>query len=118
LDLEICAVNVTLNKKDICVLSYYNPPQIELSLKVFVILKNTNTNFILMGDLNSKLTLWEAEKNNPNGDVFQEILLNYDCLILNNKNQLIFVLMEIVSKFWITVLFQAIFTTFLNHLRH
>ncbi len=31
------------------------------------------------------MTLWEAEKNNPNGDVFQEILLNYDCLILNNK---------------------------------
>ena len=39
-----------------------------------------------MGDLNAKLIVLEAEKNNSNGEILQEIVLNYDCLILNNKN--------------------------------
>jgi exonuclease III len=85
LEIEICAVNIMINKNEVCVLSYYNPPQKELSEKVFEILKETKTKFILMGDLNAKTTLWEAEINNSNGDILDEIILNNDCLIMNNK---------------------------------
>ena len=85
LEIEICAVNIMINKNEVCVLSYYNPPLKELSEKVFEILKETKTKFILMGDLNAKTTLWEAEINNSNGDTLDEIILNNDCLIMNNK---------------------------------
>jgi hypothetical protein len=37
-----------------------------------------------MGDLNAKMTTWEAEKNNFNGEILNQIILNYDFLIMNN----------------------------------
>ncbi len=58
LEIEICTVNITINKNEVCVLSEYNPPQKEISEKVFEILKETKTKYILMGDLNAKTTLW------------------------------------------------------------
>jgi hypothetical protein len=36
LNLEICAINLTMNKKEISILTYYNPPQ-EASERVFEI---------------------------------------------------------------------------------
>jgi exonuclease III len=85
LDLEICAINITMNKKEVCVFSYYNPPQKELCEKVFQILKETKTDFILLGDINAKMTSWKTGTNNTNGEILNDIILSYDCLIVNNK---------------------------------
>ena len=85
LQLEICAINIKLNNKEVSVISYYNPPHKELSVKIFDILKAAKIKFILLGDLNAKTTLWKAENNNLNGEILNEIILNYDCLVVNNK---------------------------------
>ena len=39
-----------------------------------------------MGDLNAKSTLWGADKNNENGDILDNLILENDCLIVNNKD--------------------------------
>ena len=74
-----------MNKKEVCVFSYYNPPQKELYEKLFQILKETKTNFILLEDLNAKMISWETGTDNTNGEILNDIILNYDCLIVNNK---------------------------------
>jgi hypothetical protein len=85
LKLEICSVNIFLNGKEICIISYYNPPKDEVSEKVFDILKDERIEYILMGDLNAKSTLWTADENNLNGDILNNIIINHDCIIVNNK---------------------------------
>ena len=37
LNLEICAINLTMNNKEISIISYYNPPQETFSEKIFEI---------------------------------------------------------------------------------
>jgi exonuclease III len=39
LDLEICAINLSINGKETCVITYYNPPNLKLSEEVFHILR-------------------------------------------------------------------------------
>ena len=38
-----------------------------------------------MGDLNAKTTLWCSDKNNDNGDILDNIMLDNDCIIANSK---------------------------------
>ena len=85
LNVEICAINVNLNGKDICIVSYYNPPNLSLNENIFNTLKQKCQHFIILGDLNAKSKLWGAEKNNSNGDILDNLILEYDCIIINNK---------------------------------
>ena len=85
INLEICAINVEVNNLEVIVLSYYNPPHCSLSKEVFDILKETKKNYIVLGDLNAKSTCWEAITNNVNGEILNDIILENDCLVVNNK---------------------------------
>ena len=38
-----------------------------------------------MGALNAKSTLWGADKNNDNGDILENLMMDSDCIIVNNK---------------------------------
>ena len=83
--IEICAIICNINEKEICIVSYYNPPNEQIQLKVFDILQSEKLEFIIMGDLNARSTLWGADKNNLNGDILDNIILDHNCLIVNNK---------------------------------
>ena len=85
LDIEVCAINTTLNGKETCIISYYNPPNQKINGKIFEILKKEGLEFILMGDMNAKTTLLGADKNNENGDILDNLVLENDCIITNNK---------------------------------
>ena len=64
---------------------YYNPPNLKLSDEVFHILRKNCAEYIIMGDLNAKTTLWCSDKNNDNGDILDNIMLDNDCIIANSK---------------------------------
>ena len=85
LNLEICAINVNLNGKEIIVLTYYNPPNMEINEKVFDILSQQKSDYVFMGDLNAKQTNWCATENNTNGNILESILIENDCIVINNK---------------------------------
>ena len=85
LNIEICAIICSFEGKDICIVSYYNPPSEQIQSKIFDILRTNKLDFIIMGDLNARSTLWGAEENNYNGDILDNIILDHDCLIVNNK---------------------------------
>jgi hypothetical protein len=56
LHLELLAVSIEINKKQLIIATYYNPPNIQLSEMVFKLLSQQNKEFIILGDLNSKST--------------------------------------------------------------
>ena len=85
LDLEICAINLSINRKETCVRTYYNPPNLKLSDEVFHILRKNCAEYIIKGDLNAKTTLWCSDNNNDNGDILDNIMLDNDCIKANGK---------------------------------
>jgi hypothetical protein len=85
LDLEICAINLSINGKETCIITYYNPPNLKLSEEVFHILRKKCAEYVIMGDLNAKATLWCSDKNNDSGDILDNIILDNDCIIANSK---------------------------------
>ena len=85
LNLEVSAIKVKINNKEINIVSYYNPPNQKINDKIFEILIKDKDEFILMGDLNAKLTLYGADKNNDNGNILENLILENDCMIANNN---------------------------------
>ena len=85
LNLELIAFKIKLNYKELTVISYYNPPDIRISENIFIILAKHKKNFLIIGDLNAKLTATGCKQQNSNGDVLEKILCEHDCIVLNNK---------------------------------
>jgi hypothetical protein len=85
LHLETCVINIKINKMDVNVVSYYNPPHSTLNKMLFEKLSDSKNQYIVLGDLNAKSTQWGAEINNLNGEILNDIVLDNDCLIVNNK---------------------------------
>ena len=90
LDLEVIAIKIIVNKKEIVVLSYYNPPNCKLSEEIFNKLSQAKITFIMMGDLNSKTKSIGCIQDNSNGSILEKIISNNDCIILENNEHTYF----------------------------
>ncbi len=85
LKLEIVEIKIKLAQRDCHVLAYYNPPNSELSEIVFKTLSDTNSNYIICGDLNSKAhSIGCLNNENTNGKILEQILVNFNGQIINN----------------------------------
>jgi len=85
LNLEILTIKIQLNKKDLIIASYYNPPDIQLSEKVFTILSEQKKDFLVNGDLNAKTRDIGCTSTNNNGVILEHILREHDCLTINDN---------------------------------
>ncbi|CAF1064073.1 unnamed protein product, partial [Brachionus calyciflorus] len=84
LNLELVAIKIRYETKDLLIISYYNPPQFELNYELFT--KLNQTNFVLCGDLNSKNISFGCNSNNKNGQIL--VALNQLNNVINlNKDQ-------------------------------
>lgn len=85
LNIEVLGIKIKFGKEDIMIISYYNPPDKMLSKELFTVIQDLKINYILLGDLNSKLTSIGCNKDNRNGIFLEEILNNNNCVIVNDK---------------------------------
>ena len=86
LNLEIAEIKIKLQKEDCIIISYYNPPDAELSTALFNALYSSEANFILCGDLNAKAKSFGCSNaENKNGKILENILINTNCQIINEK---------------------------------
>ena len=90
LELELIAIKIMVNKKELVVISYYNPPNCKLSEEIFNKLSQAKIPFIMMGDLNSKLKSIGCIQDNSNGSALAKIISNNDCIILENNDHTYF----------------------------
>ncbi len=90
LNLELLSIKIQINKNDLIIVSYYNPPEVQLSENVFNILSRQKNDFLIIGDLNAKSTVFGCTNSNSNGSVINKIICEHDCIILNNNEHTYF----------------------------
>ena len=83
---QIVGINCTFKKLNISFFSYYNPPDKELNSEIFKYIELNFTNNLIMGDLNAKCEIFNSFKNNKNGELLENILLESNAQVLNNNN--------------------------------
>ncbi|KAL4084131.1 hypothetical protein QTP88_027966 [Uroleucon formosanum] len=80
IQMEAVAINLVTDKHDLRVISSYNPPNKKIQNSDLPKLFN-NTPTILLGDLNSKNTIWGCKKTNPNGHKLYEYTSDLNILV-------------------------------------
>lgn len=78
--MEAVAINLVTDKHDLRVISAYNPPNKKIQNSDLPKLFN-NTPTILLGDLNSKNTIWGCKKTNPNGHKLYEYTSDLNIMV-------------------------------------
>lgn len=85
-DFEIVAISLNIQKTNLIVASYYNPPDSLPNRLVFEKLDRSGSEYIICGDFNSKMECFGCTKRNRNGEYLLNILNDFNCiLIYNNK---------------------------------
>ena len=87
--LEVVVIEVKTNKKNINIISIYNPPEPNSNVNLFKQelfreLDNMKP-FMLIGDFNCHSTDWYCSDNNTNGNKFSDLILEFNLNVLNNS---------------------------------
>jgi exodeoxyribonuclease-3 len=85
LNLETVAIKIKIQKLEMMIVSYYNPPSSSLAKEIFEIASQSKINFIICGDLNAKTISIGCNQNNTNGSILEEIMNENDCIIANDS---------------------------------
>jgi exonuclease III len=74
------------NDTTLCLVTYYNPPDVSLRRDLFDTVHARYENYVICGDLNSKSLTTFCSSPNPNGAILEEILTDYPCQVVNDNS--------------------------------
>ena len=83
-NLEYQSITIKLKNQDFHFFNVYASPSVELYIQDFKPLFN-NRHSIIVGDFNAKSQTWYCEQQNARGQILDDLLLDLDFVILNNK---------------------------------
>ena len=86
--MEIVAVKLkqaNKDRKDIVIVSYYNPPNLAVDNEVLKVLLNTPST-IIVGDLNCHSKLWLSQSSNKSGRLIEALMLNGTAVLINDDS--------------------------------
>ena len=89
-NLEIVGLKITINEVSFDFYSLYSPPSIILPYEFFCNLEAEKTDFIVVGDLNSKSKSIGCKSQHSSGDVLDRILDETSFIIHNNRKSTYF----------------------------
>ena len=81
---EAVCVKIKNNKKDLYLITYYNPPNSKINMEIFEFIEKNYEHYIICGDLNSKHKSFGCKINNINGNDLNEFLSKSNSVLLNN----------------------------------
>ena len=82
--LQALAVRVTIQGKTFIISNHYTPHSQSPSKRQFQsIINKFNLPYLMCGDFNAHNILWTSIKNNPRGDIIEELVEENDLIILN-----------------------------------
>lgn len=84
-DCELIGIDVFLPRKTFSLFTLYNPPDKKLSLDLFQAIEAKDKDWMVIGDLNSKLVSIGCNADNNNGKVLDEVLWSCRAHLINNK---------------------------------
>jgi exonuclease III len=86
LGLEVVAISTKVDTKNVIVVSYYNPPDKQVDSNLFQRLDESGSEFMICGDLNSKMKCFGCKQDSGNGEILCDILSGSGGIVLyNNK---------------------------------
>lgn len=85
--IEVCGMNITINKKNISIVSIYRPPNVKATAADYINLFNQipHNSCVIGGDFNSHHGLWGSSISNEAGNVLVETLDHYSHLSVANS---------------------------------
>ena len=87
---DITAINISIGKESLVIVSYYVPPDKQSSIDSVTIssLTNKHNNILITGDLNAKNTFYGSKSTNIRGDELFNLVEQHDLIVLNNPNEI------------------------------
>jgi hypothetical protein len=83
--IEVCGVVISLNSKEVTILSLYKPPQINISaIDWHRFLSQFRGKFFVGGDFNAHNIAWGSPNTCPEGQKLLDVCLNLNLTILND----------------------------------
>jgi exonuclease III len=79
-----------INRKEVFIINYYNPPNKDINRKVFEYIEENFQNYIICGDFNAKHNDFGCEMNKKNGTMLNEFISTTSAVILNKKDEFTF----------------------------
>ena len=76
----------TKSKQDITLVSYYNPPQRPINQQAIQDVLNSQSNVLIIGDLNAHHPYWLSKNTNKSGEEIFKLVLDNQLSILNDDN--------------------------------
>lgn len=84
-NLEAVAVECTLSSKCICICSIYIPDSYDVSKdEIESVIEQLRKPYIIVGDFNSRSTVWGSKKTDLRGKIVEKILSEQDIVLLNS----------------------------------
>ena len=74
------------NDTTLCLVTYYNPPDVSLRRDLFDTVHARYENYVICGDLNSKSLTTFCSSLNQNGEILEKILTDYPCQVVNDNS--------------------------------
>ena len=93
IDDEAEAISISIKLNNFCfkLLCYYNPPYYKnLSSRLLDSFLSDNIGRLILGDLNSKHTIFGCQSTNPDGRLLDEIISKHNLIFLNNDDPTFF----------------------------
>jgi len=88
--LEIMGIKIELNEVCFDFFTLYSPPNKDIPYEFFKSLDNSKSEFVIVGDLNSKTKSIGCKSQDSSGAVLDEVLTDTSIIVFNNKNPTFF----------------------------
>jgi len=85
---EILAIKVhdiTTNRQDICIVTYYSAPKTSINLEPLYDLINDNNNTLIIGDLNAHSEAWHSRRTCPKGQLLTNFIIDANLYLINSE---------------------------------
>lgn len=79
--IEAVAIKLTINEADLTIIAAYKPPGKRWDERDIAKIFNNNDQTLIIGDLNSKNTIWNCRNNNPNGSLLHSLCSKYSMYV-------------------------------------
>jgi exonuclease III len=87
-EVELICIKIKINKKEVFVITYYNPPnKKDIDRRVFEYIEENYKNYILCGDFNAKHIEFGCKINNKNGIIVNDFINSSNAVMLNKKDE-------------------------------
>ncbi|CAC5424832.1 unnamed protein product [Mytilus coruscus] len=83
-NIEVVGVSVNCQNNKINIVNVYRPPNQDIKFNDYQVLHNLSDNIVLLGDFNSRSSMWGSSTTDSNGNIIEKVIDQNNMIILND----------------------------------